>query len=51
MWGSLNLQGLILISSKTLLLAESDNAIFSLILPSPALGELSEHTDLWEFIW
>lgn len=51
MWGSLNLQGLILISSKKLLLAESDNAIFSLILPSPALGELSEHTDLWEFIW
>lgn len=51
MWGSLNLQGLILISSKKLLLAESDNAIFSLILPSPAPGELSEHTDLWEFIW
>lgn len=41
MWGSLNLQGLILISSKKLLLAESDKAIFSLILPSPALAELS----------
>lgn len=51
MWGSLNLQGLILISSKKLLLAESDKAFFSLILPSPALAELWEHTYLWEFIW
>jgi len=46
MCGNLNLKGLILISSKKLLLAESDKAVFSLILPSPALGELSEHTYL-----
>lgn len=51
MCGNLNPQGLLLISSKKLLLAESDKAVFSLILPSPALGELSEHTYLWEFIW
>lgn len=51
MCGNLNLHGLLLISSKTLLLAEFDKAIFSLILPSPALGELLEHTYLWEFIW
>lgn len=34
-----------------MLLAESEKASFSLILPSRALGELSEHTYLWEFIW
>lgn len=35
MWGSLNLQGLILISSEKLLLAWSDKDVFRLILPSP----------------